>query len=261
MDEDNFDSIVLPSILYKFRSISKYTEDIIVQKKVYFASPDSFNDPFDCKTPISFEASIPEMKAQWVKVARKFEPKTKISQLKHRANLMFRDPVLVKKTKDFLYQSHSKHVTNFGVFCLSERCDSILMWSHYADCHKGICIGFDTTYFKQPHIQKVEYSDKYPKLNYYKSSPEEMDRGILFSKSEEWAYEREWRIVVPEIENRVVNLSSDSISSIIFGCNCSKDTVSSYAKILKEKWPQVTIQKAIKRNDSFSFDIIPCDIR
>ena len=115
------------------------------------------------------------MKAKWVKAARTFEPKTKVSQLKHRANLMFRDPILVRKTKEYLYQNQSKHITNMGVFCLSERCDSILMWSHYADCHKGVCIGFDTTYFKQPHIQKIRYNSEYPNLNYYKSSPEEMD--------------------------------------------------------------------------------------
>ena len=32
----------------------------------------------------------------------------------------------------------------FGVCALGERADSILMWSHYADEHAGICIEFDT---------------------------------------------------------------------------------------------------------------------
>ncbi len=29
------------------------------------------------------------------------------------------------------------------VSCFSETCDSILMWSHYADSHKGVCIEFE----------------------------------------------------------------------------------------------------------------------
>lgn len=29
-----------------------------------------------------------------------------------------------------------------GILCLSEKCDIPLMWSHYADEHKGIVIGF-----------------------------------------------------------------------------------------------------------------------
>jgi hypothetical protein len=32
---------------------------------------------------------------------------------------------------------------SYGVSCFSESWNSILMWSHYADRHKGICLGFD----------------------------------------------------------------------------------------------------------------------
>ena len=35
------------------------------------------------------------------------------------------------------------------VFCLSELDDSVLMWSHYADQHQGVVLGFDTEAMEQ----------------------------------------------------------------------------------------------------------------
>ena len=36
-------------------------------------------------------------------------------------------------------------MTALGVLCLSACDNSILMWSHYADEHKGFCIGFNNS--------------------------------------------------------------------------------------------------------------------
>jgi hypothetical protein len=32
---------------------------------------------------------------------------------------------------------------SYRVYCLSEVCDSSLMWAHYADSHQGVCLEFD----------------------------------------------------------------------------------------------------------------------
>lgn len=33
----------------------------------------------------------------------------------------------------------------FGVLCFSENKADLLQWAHYADRHKGLCLGFDVT--------------------------------------------------------------------------------------------------------------------
>src|SRR3954471_5525958 len=44
-----------------------------------------------------------------------------------------------------------------GVLSLSERWNSVLMWSHYADNHRGVCIEFDLAEGSYPSLQPVNY--------------------------------------------------------------------------------------------------------
>jgi hypothetical protein len=48
-----------------------------------------------------------------------------------------------------------------GVLCMSARRDSIIMWGHYCDSHRGMVIGFDAGWeiFQQPikGLRKVNY--------------------------------------------------------------------------------------------------------
>ncbi|MBK6787723.1 MAG: DUF2971 domain-containing protein [Betaproteobacteria bacterium] len=50
----------------------------------------------------------------------------------------------------------------YRMLCFSAHNDILLMWSHYADAHRGICLIFDA---KDPVIgmaRKVNYPDAYP---------------------------------------------------------------------------------------------------
>jgi hypothetical protein len=80
---------------------------------------------------------------------------------------------------------------NYGVLCFSERWDDILQWSHYADRHRGVCLGFDVA-GSPAKFGKVRYvSEKDPR-------PEKPDQAFIWrsltSKFRDWAYEREWRV-------------------------------------------------------------------
>lgn len=44
-----------------------------------------------------------------------------------------------------LEKTREDFVTRYGVLCFSRKWNDILMWSHYADNHRGICLGFDVT--------------------------------------------------------------------------------------------------------------------
>src|SRR5262249_53331053 len=53
---------------------------------------------------------------------------------------------------------------SFGVLCLSECPDDILLWSHYADSHRGLCLEFDVAGYSEvfPRLHAVKYQDEYP---------------------------------------------------------------------------------------------------
>lgn len=85
----------------------------------------------------------------------------------------------------------------FYVSCLSERNDSILMWSHYANFHRGFVIEYDAIdlcnmYFNE--LLPVIYSKERVKLNF---NIEELFHSLLV-KYDEWSYEQEWRIIKSE---------------------------------------------------------------
>ncbi len=79
-----------------------------------------------------------------------------------------------------------------GLVCLSESCDDLLCWSHYAAGHTGLVVGFDTSRFPEPlrsQLKPVRYSDDRVVWDGERED-------LLFTKAEAWRYEREWRAML-----------------------------------------------------------------
>lgn len=109
---------------------------------------------------------------------------------------------------------------NCGIVSLSETPRNLLMWAHYGDQHKGICIGYKEN-FLDNHLREneTEGEDELPyfhrpvKVNYDSTrlAPNEtrilkydnktiiynMLTHVLTTKSDEWIYEKEHRCIVP----------------------------------------------------------------
>lgn len=76
----------------------------------------------------------------------------------------------------------------FGLICFCNDWDNPLLWSHYADKHRGICLGFDVDRRRICEVNYVEERSEFPK------QPSEDFANRLFStKYAGWKYEREWR--------------------------------------------------------------------
>lgn len=82
---------------------------------------------------------------------------------------------------------------------VSQEARSTVMWAHYADKHKGAVIGidFDRILPKSAiKMNRVTYSEQRPKMNVLDDSErEEKYRERLVTKSTEWTYEREFRVI------------------------------------------------------------------
>ena len=91
----------------------------------------------------------------------------------------------------------------YGAMCLSKNCTDPLLWAHYADKHRGMCLGFDIP--DDPHVvHSVNYADErelqdpYLLLKSVASQPLEVALTAtmrkLLLKYKGWQYEDEVRL-------------------------------------------------------------------
>jgi hypothetical protein len=109
------------------------------------------------------------------------------------------------------------------VLSFSEDPKHPLMWSHYADAHRGICIGFRRD--KLPTTVRVRYPQRVPRLD-PSLSVEERTRAAFLTKRAPWTYEREWRLIgTPETSagSPYIALPAGAITQVIFGDRTSDD--------------------------------------
>lgn len=88
-------------------------------------------------------------------------------------------------------------VAQLGFVSLSETWRSPLVWAHYADDHKGVCLGIDVP---AGRALKVRYEEERLRLVFDATSletahDEELIRTLVTTKFSDWSYEREWRII------------------------------------------------------------------
>ena len=98
------------------------------------------------------------------------------------------------------YQSLKRGLSEFmGLLCFSETWSDPVQWSHYAESHRGVCLGFDVS--KTAELRKVRYVNERiaPNLGAMKIMGEPAIAhmlDLLTLKFEHWCYEREHRLFV-----------------------------------------------------------------
>lgn len=142
-------------------------------------------------------------------------------------------PAVPKNVED-ARQSFANTISElFRIICASLVRDSILMWSHYADGHKGLVIEFATgeaPFSQVPEycILTVLYSEK--KVEYFHSEElQELQKRLLAvaaTKAGVWPYEQEVRIMIPISQknlraSRYLPLTPHCITNVYLGCKCS----------------------------------------
>lgn len=87
----------------------------------------------------------------------------------------------------------------YGVLCFSRSWKNPVLWSHYADKHKGICLGFDVpdNLLKEVKYELRRLSIKIGKDGEKGIIDEDIIENLLCTKFRQWNYENEERIIVP----------------------------------------------------------------
>lgn len=229
----------LSRFLYKYKSLDEANptstdrlRDLLVRSRLWLSSPVDFNDPFDMSAKIVANATGEERleRVKAILEARGFSYKER----ERRRKALMRAPIA--KLESALGEIYSKNVAEVGVFSFAGDEKSILMWSHYAKDHTGVCIQFERARdFKTfSGAISVEYSSEYPEINWVKDFRESLSTGLL-RKHEGWSYEKESRIVVTGGAHTYISFDPKAIVGVILGCRSTDGRHEIMESLLKDR--------------------------
>jgi hypothetical protein len=253
----------IPARLYKYRSFDNRTLDQLVADRLFFADPSTFNDPLDTRPSLhaDLRADILEdilrrlveerIKAEMGAAARAIKyrgPKTLNHIAVHsrrRADQVIADVRDYENDDDpaWLFEHFIEEELlrryDKGIVSLAERAECPLMWSHYGDQHKGVCIGYSIPDGAEQDLHKITYggsrlveaSDVASMLDGDNAAQRKVDEAVLSRKADEWGYEREWRLVGP----RGVHDSPLELEELVFGMRCSSTVKYAIVKALADR--------------------------
>jgi Protein of unknown function (DUF2971) len=242
-----------PDVIYKYRKWNdEYQKRLLTHNELYMSPASLFNDPFDCKiyknhylldTPEKIEEYINRsMKnnEDWMRKNNK-KPEEQRKILEERLSNLVKYQVTSEYYEDDFNNKYN------GIASFSKRWDSILMWSHYAENHKGFAIGYDEKRMRFSMLfgkgDYVQYSDDFPEIHPHDDDNKVQDLRT-FCKSKEWMYEEEYRFMNLyfdvggadiKSEKRKVKLDDKFIVEIILGVCMPKEDKEEIIKIAKSR--------------------------
>ena len=204
--------------LYKYRSVSERSLKMLAEGKYYFAPAHSFNDPLDCAVePIYELPPIEKIIEHQAKVLQDNDGMS-FEEAVHKSQIIrtLSQTQLEKNLQELRDSIQNILRYEYGVLSLSARNDNILMWSHYADYHRGFCIEFKQSPGNPlGSTQPVQYVKEYPRINYFDDLPGDIAKRTILTKANDWSYEEEWRGI--HKADTQVRYTEDIITGIIFG--------------------------------------------
>jgi hypothetical protein len=159
------------------------------------------------------------------------------------------------------------------MLCVTEKNDSILMWSHYADKHQGVCLQFrGLENWRTPPLRGI-YSDDYPTVDLFEYEPfmdrqdeaarakqKEMVERMYLTKATGWRYEHEWRIIdwaaARSVGSRGLHqLPPDVLVGVILGCRVTDHDKQKIMDCISRSKAPPKLYQAIQSPVSFTLDI------
>jgi hypothetical protein len=237
---------------------------LLTSNSLWFAAPATFNDPMDCQPRYTFDGGTPEEREEFRRNTLKLlvvfnHPDAQSSQrLEFFKQYNEKYPAF---NQEFYEVSHAI-LTNtlknrVGVLCLSECERDPVMFYHYADRHKGMCLMFRAdAFFKR--AEPVQYGADYPVVDFFDDSdnPAQFEK-IFLKKYEGWKYEREHRVINFN-QNKFSRLTSypiELLEGVIFGYLMPQQDRDYATSLIKQRGSAVNIYEAKVSNEHYLMDI------
>lgn len=246
-------------IIYKYLSFD--TAELAIRNlSIGFKNPWNFNDPYDFYEGLINFDNVPIDYREYL--VDKYHPQLSSEEKKSKLASFAAVPDSV--AVDFVKKNGMfNEVKNRGVSCFSKRYDHMLMWSHYAESHKGVCIGFNllplyesiVSISEERMIAMVDYVNEMRPVDYYHSNGEAIIKWMK-TKAAVWSYEEEIRIILNGLdyqgqENFITTLNSDCFNSIYYGSMISSENKTTLNRIIVEKMPEIPIFQMERQLNSF----------
>lgn len=233
-------------LLYRLRQVNPNLPDqerqILHDSKLWFATPDTFNDPYELKPKFVWSkdgvwsnADIRSLVKRQMPNAtkherRKVEKEIRANNLNSRLRAEYRRKM--EADVDSIYRSTS-------ICAFTRDPANLLMWSHYAGTHAGYCLGYDFSgeaTFDLPDgppsvpllPDPVIYQPGYPEVDLDVPRDDKERRWdavktAMLTKSSEWAYEREERMVRPAVGKGFQSFPASDLRVLILGAKISAE--------------------------------------
>ncbi|MCG2757311.1 MAG: DUF2971 domain-containing protein [Desulfobacteraceae bacterium] len=239
-------------VIFKFRKIDKNTLKSLVNSELYFARPDCLNDPFDCQVDIvaSFENAV------------------------SRADELTRNLLEQIRHNEYLIRVQTE-IESMGVCAFSLALENRLMWSHYADDHRGICLTYaipqsfiDVNVDKIIGITNVDYDNtlsdwflnevpKLTKLTSFEEYAKTLLKKALTVKAKEWGYEEEVRFLRRSAGVQVID--KKYLIQICFGMATPDQDIDFLTNLIRQCGYNVDLCKMVPSRSS-DFGLEPIEI-
>lgn len=279
----------IPKTFFRYRAFETSTLSSLCKDELFFSHPGAFNDPLDCSPTLNCDSPNEDLR----KLLAFFVSKRVTSQvLAHLSNARIKGSTAsdhaqkqaVRETERNLADI-AYHATNpeydapieeneswllinaierelhrwyeRGVCCFSTSYSSPLLWSHYGDQHKGLCIGYTTERNPPPQLKKVVYGgnrainsstlcDAF--LRESEAAAADVDRDVLLRKARGWKYEAEWRL----IGQQGLHSSPLLLTEVTFGLRCAPSVMHSVIQALDGRDNEVAFYEMHSVRNSFA---------
>jgi hypothetical protein len=168
----------------------------------------------------------------------------------------------VRSYQEFNLEKFIQYVSQkFGVVCFSENKENILMWAHYADSFKGVCIGYSDVETTESDLRfNIKYTEALDEFD-NQWTLDETIKNVFNKKKTAWSYEEETRIVCREGDKEIPN--HYKVTEIVIGVNFFEElkTIKEQknfdilVEFIKTNNLKIFLQK-IGRNKSLFYDLI-----
>lgn len=265
--------------LYKYTSEERI-DNILVDNLIRFTQPQELNDPFETRQHIEniasdsflenyFKNDSEKIMSELYSTYKQQVPKELIHQDMIR---ILEAPQVKRMFIENLYKATNKSI---GILSLASSNNNLLMWAHYANSHKGFVVEFDATseFFNQINeskefygkLKKVLYTQNRPNIEYFDSIEEGYFFDTFLTKSKEWEYEEECRMLLPLDEaNQVIEdkvflykFPKQAILSIYLGANMADESKNRIKELIKTPENQhIKIFETIVAEKTFELEFI-----
>lgn len=270
----------LPSFLYKFRSLNspsrcdaQYCQvdpgsvsskavgrlrEILVDSVLRLSSPDEYNDPFDAQATIYAGGTTDEKIARIEGILAANQP-----YLGYRRRLADAERIVSQQEfEGFFERAFRVNRARIGIYSFAGNPLSVLMWSHYASDHTGLCLQFDAAQSLAPLVRAftVDYAEDFPSIDAVTNLQDGLTAS-LHTKHVGWNYEWERRIIVPDQAGKFMQFRPEALRGIVFGYRATPAIYEAVQSILDERTrvgaPPVRLWRALPERSKYRLRIEP----